>query len=127
MRLGPMVSLTVSLAVAACATPGSAAAPTSGAIVDGFPLGRVTNAAPGPDVEALAAQALDVRMPGHAAIVSAVSYDEDLALVYGPEAVRSGSMTIYLFLLADGSYHATGVYCGVGGCHPWPVYKGASG
>lgn len=117
--------------LAGCAQNAPATAvsvPTTGAIVDGFPLGRVPAAdaptAPDAATAALGVQALDQRMPGHPAIVSAKAYDEDLSLVYGPNGARSGVMWIYLYQLADGSYHAAGVYCGVGGCVPWPVYKG---
>jgi hypothetical protein len=112
-----------------CAQPASrsGAAPGPGAIVDGFPLGTLRDPLPEPDVTALAVKALDERMPGHPAIVSATAYNEDVALIYGPGTARSGSMTIYLYLLADGSYHAAGVYCGVGGCAAWPVYTGGPG
>jgi hypothetical protein len=81
---------------------------------------------PGADVEALAVQALDTRLPGHSAIVSMSAHREDLTntTIYPNQPVgRSGTMTVYVFALADGSYHAAGVYCGVGGCQPWPVYQ----
>jgi hypothetical protein len=78
---------------------------------------------PDPAVPALAVTALDEARPGHAAIVSMVAYEEDIHLGYGPGAARSGGMTVFVFTLADGSYHAAGVYCTVGGCHPWPVYR----
>ena len=52
-----------------------------------------------------------------------MAYHEDVSLVYGPDAARSGAMTVFVFGLADGSYHATGVYCGPGGCQPWPIYQ----
>jgi hypothetical protein len=99
-------------------------APTTGAIVDGFPLGHVAEPTPNAATAALAVQALDQRMPSHPTIVAATAYNEDLSLVYGPNDARSGVMTIYLYELADGSYHAAGVYCSVAGCTPWPVYKG---
>ena len=101
--------------------------PVTGAIVDGFPLGREAEPTPDAATAALAVQALDQRMPGHPAIVAAKAYDEDGSLVYGPNTARSGSMRIYVYQLADGSYHAAGVYCGVGGCWPWPIYEGNFG
>jgi hypothetical protein len=99
------------------------ATPGSGAVVDGFPLGGLADQ--DQVIEAFAAQALDQRMPGHAAVQSATAYRED------SRVVRSGTMTIYLFHLTDGSYHAAGVYCGVpfgpptglpgDGCRPSPL------
>jgi hypothetical protein len=106
---------------------GCVAAPGAGSIVDGFPLDGLVNPVPGADVAALAVQALDKRLPGHAAIITSSAHGEDLTntTIYPDQPVgRSGTMTVYLFTLADGSYHAAGVYCGVGGCFPWPVYKG---
>jgi len=100
----------------------SAGAPGSGSIVDGFPLGvRIGPAAEQADAS-LALQALNSRLASHATIVSAMAYQEDIRLVH-PDAQRSGTLTVYLFALADGSYHAAGVYCGVGGCGPVPVYN----
>jgi hypothetical protein len=113
----------LSLLLAACSSTIGGSPPTTGSIVDGFPLGPLLHPTPPPDVQALAADALDKRMSGHAAILSASAYQEDIALVYGPDAARSGTMTVYVFKLADASYHAAGVYCGVGGCTPWPVYR----
>jgi hypothetical protein len=103
MRVG--VLAIVALIAAACAASTQGLAPTSGAIVDGFPLGAVSDPAPSPDLEPVAAAALDVRMPGHAAIVSSSAYQEDTALVYGPGPVRGQLLTIYVFKLADGSNH----------------------
>ena len=127
MKARSLVLLAVAVLAGCAQSASGGAAPTPGAIVDGFPLGSLRNSLPEPDVAALGVRALDSRIPGHAPIVTATAYNENMALVYGSDAVRSGSMTVYLYLLADGSYHAAGVYCGVGGCSPWPVYKGGSG
>lgn len=123
--LGKVVLVVIVLA--GCAPSGASTAqppPTTGAIVDGFPLGRDAQPSPDAATAALAIQALDQRMPGHPAIVTAKAYEEDEALVYGPNEARSGLMRIYVYELADGSFHAAGVYCGVPSCVPWPVYKG---
>jgi hypothetical protein len=101
---------------------GGSAAPGTGSIVDGFPLGARADAATAQANEALAIEALETRLGSHADIVSATAYQEDIRLVH-PDAQRSGTLTVYLFALADGSYHAAGVYCGVGGCGPVPVYN----
>jgi hypothetical protein len=106
----------------ATSTPGQTP-PDAGAIVDGFPLGAVLNPAPDPDMAALAVEALDERVPGHAGVLSGTAYHEDLSLIYGNAGARSGTMTVYVLALADGTYRAAGVYCGVGGCQPWPVYR----
>jgi hypothetical protein len=117
--------------LAGCA-PSGGAAPSPGAVVDGFPLGPLMDPAtvhgqnvPEAEVEALGLKALDERMPGHPAVVSAVAYNEDLG---DPLAItHSGQMTVYVYLLADGSYHAAGVLCTPGGCFPVQVYGGPVG
>lgn len=113
----------LSVLLAGCGAAGGATAPTTGAIVDGFPLGPALSPVPSPDIEPLAAAALDQRVPGHASIVSAMPYQEDIRLVYSSGSARSGTMTVYVFRLADGSWRAAGVYCSVAGCAPWPVYR----
>jgi hypothetical protein len=110
--------------------------PGPGSVVDGFPIGRLADPVPDPAVAAFAVQALEERLPGHSAVQSSMAYQEDLqnTTIWPDQPVgRSGTLTVYLFHLADGSYHATGVYCGVpsgpptglpgDGCRPWPVYK----
>ena len=100
-----------------------AAPPTTGSVVDGFPLGTALQPAPDADVAALGVAALNEAVPGHPSVVSATAYHEDLALLYGTGVHRSGTVTIYVYALADGTYHAAGVYCGPAGCQPWPVYR----
>lgn len=97
--------------------------PRPGSIVGGFPLGAPLNNAPEPDIAALGIKALDEGVPGHASIVSATAYHDDMSLIYRNDAARSGTMTVYVFALSDGTYRAAGVYCGPAGCQPWPVYR----
>jgi hypothetical protein len=106
----------------ATSTPGESV-PRPGSIVDGFPLGAVLSPAPDPATAALGVRALDQRVPGHAGVLSGTAYHEDLQLIFGSSVARSGTMTVYVFALADRTYRAAGVYCGVGGCQPWPVYR----
>jgi len=129
-RVATVVSIAwsvIALIASACSaqavsTPGQTP-PGPGAIVDGFPLGAVLNPAPDSDMAALAVRALDERVPGHAGILSGTAYLEDLNLIFGGGVARSGTMTVYVFALADGTYRAAGVYCGPPGCQPWPVYR----
>ena len=119
-----LVTVAVALLVVACASrPTPPAAPGSGSIIDDFPLG--TFLAPVPDlaVTLLGVAALDQGLPGHTAILSSTAFREDLSLVYWSGAARSGTMTVFVFALPDGSDRAAGVYCGVGGGQPWPVYR----
>jgi hypothetical protein len=127
LRIAAILALVIAVGASACTTStAGGAAPGSGSIIDGFPLDGLMNPVPGADTEALGIRALDQRVPGHAAIVSSSAHREDMtnASIFPDQPVaRSGTMTVYLFALADGSYHAAGVYCGVGGCRPWPVYQ----
>lgn len=118
--LATVVALIAVGATLALRGSGPSVAPTTGSIVDGFPLGAPAGS--DAQIAAKATTALDQAQPGHAAIVSSRAYREDLQLVYGAGSARSGTMTIFVFALADGSYHAAGVYCGVTDCEPWPVY-----
>jgi hypothetical protein len=102
--------------------------------IDGFTLGVLVKCSPPVDVDAAALDAscagfptramaaLDARDPGHAAIVSTVTYADgtqpgttDLTGVASPplEATRhpGPNVTVFVFKLADGTTRATGVAC----------------
>lgn len=115
----PAVLGAIAIANFACSSvpqPSASASvpPTTGSIVDGFPVGPAIEA--NPAEVALATQALDHRDPGHAAIISVDVYLEQGYLN------RSGSFSVYVFRLADGSYRATGVHCHPGGCDEYEHY-----
>jgi hypothetical protein len=95
----------------------------TGHVVDGFPVGnRVDCASIGYGCDAVmnqAASALEAAFPGHASVVGSAVYEED-------HSIRSGSLYIVVFALADGTHRATGAYCTVSGpggaCFAEPSY-----
>lgn len=92
--------------------------------IDGFPLGAPVECSPSMTVScdqlvALGRQALDQRDPGHAAVQATHLYEEG---PLPPGMVRSGTLRVIVFDLADGSTHATGVVCGVPPCAPLMTY-----
>jgi hypothetical protein len=67
----------------------------------------------------LARRAIGEKWPDHPPIVSLLFYGE--GSYPGPNGeeilqTRSGSLLVGLATFADGTRHAVGVYCGVGGC-----------
>jgi hypothetical protein len=139
------LALVFALALAGCSTPSAipttqGSAPKvvieAGSVIDGFTLGvPVKCSGPvGPvpsDVVGcgsypeLAVAALDARDKGHSAIVSTVTFTEatqsgpiDVTGDASPSIPAAGSggvVTVFVFTLADGSIHATGVKCSESG------------
>jgi hypothetical protein len=124
-----VVSLCFVLVLGGCAGPVTQRVAV-GPIIDGFPLGEPVGCGTAfyrcDDLIALARSALDERDPGHANIVGASPYHEDLQspALFDPSIphARSGQVFVVVFDLADSSRHASGVDCGVGGCHPLATY-----
>ena len=95
-------------------------------IVDGFPIGEPTPCAQHcAEWTRLARAALDEREHAHVEVVGARTFREGhIPDLYGPGVLytRSGTLTVVVFDLPDGSIRATGVYCGVGGCRGFAEY-----
>lgn len=91
--------------------------------IDSFPLGGQWQCANGcPDEIKLALEALNIRVPNHAKVVSQTLYEE------GNGVRRSGSFVVGVFELEDGTVVAAGVSCaGVNPCEPSPTYLLTSG
>jgi hypothetical protein len=110
--------------------------PTTGSIIDGFKIGVVEACSPpigsiDPSLagsscsgqQALAIAALDARDPGHAVVVSMAMYSdgtqpEPLDVTGNaptptppPTAHPGPRVTVFVFILADGTVRATGVAC----------------
>lgn len=86
--------------------------------INGFPLARrVECADPCASNISLARAALDKASPAHAHVVEESLYAE------GNGVVRSGSYTVAVFELTDGSVVAVGISCaGVNPCQAEPTY-----
>lgn len=121
----PRPLLAISLGLSVVLTVGCGANGGTGKI-DGFPLGNSVNCSASmtawcDELVALGRQALDQRDPGHAAVDTSRVYEE------GPlptGMVRSGTLRVVVFGLADGSTHATAVVCGSPPCVPLMTYPG---
>ena len=97
--------------------------------IDGFPIGpagSVCTSTPDscdPD-QMLAVAGFGTRDPGHPQIARTRLYDLDMSRVCGPVlCTLTGSATIFVFDLADGTRRAIGVHRpGVAPTEVWPVY-----
>lgn len=87
--------------------------------ISGFPLARRVDCAdPCASYLSLARAALDKASPAHAVVVEESLYAE------GNGVVRSGSYTVAVFELADGSVVAVGISCaGVNPCQAEASYR----
>ena len=70
-------------------------------------------------IRTIAIRHLDEQVPSHAPVSSWSFHGE--GWYPGPSGekilhTRSGSLTVGVATLADGTRHAVGIYCGVGGC-----------
>jgi hypothetical protein len=93
-----------------------------GPSIDGFPLGPLVDCtAEGSRCDELvtvARTALGAREPGHAEIADASVFIDD------PTINRTVLLRVVVFALADGTRHAAGVLCNVGGCIGLARYPG---
>jgi len=126
---GVQTALLVGLVGFVVAVGAAKRGPSAGPIIDGFPIGEPMGC--GVNCEELvgaARTALDSREPGHAEVISTAFFMEDMTnpVFYPDQAVlrnRSGTLTVVVFSLADGSQHATGVcYCGTVPAIPLETY-----
>lgn len=99
------------IVTAGCTTSVSSPHAQPGATIDGIQLGaRITCACT--DVDAAAVRKLDTTRSGHADVAGVVHFADPLP----SGAERSGTSTVVVFNLSDGTLAAFLVYCGVGGC-----------
>lgn len=107
-------------ALPACVPNGPLACST----VDGFPLGALIQACPCGENERIALAGLDARDGGHGAVARTTMFALDMARFCGPVlCALSGSYTIFVIELTDGSRHAIAVSCpGVAACRAVPRY-----
>ena len=96
-------------------------------MIDGFPVGTATVCQRdfSPSCEQIidtALAAFEERDPDHVAIKQTTVHDEDRS-TFPEGVVRSGSIAVVVFDLADGTRRAVGAYCGpgMGGATCWPV------
>jgi hypothetical protein len=97
--------------------------------IDGFPVGPRHECVGGPptcaEITEVALAALEARDPGHPHVTSWTVYGEDMRLLHEKGMGRSGSLSVVVFDLIDGTQRAIGVYSGVGGLMPIPRYSSA--
>jgi hypothetical protein len=131
MRADSAFFVVLGLLAAACAIAPDPAPAAPGPIIDGFPIGRLldcglSRSAPCHEVLPLARAAFDSRVPDHPEILATSFFMEDInnPAIFDPRVLhaRSGTLIVVVFNLADGSKHAAGVYCGVGGCTGLATY-----
>jgi hypothetical protein len=83
-----------------------------GATIDGLILGQAISCDNCAAIDAAASQRLESRHANDAAVVDTRYFADPLP----SGAARSGTSTVVVFSLSDGSRAAYLVYCGVGGC-----------
>jgi hypothetical protein len=127
-----IVLLVAALVVGGCDL-GRSASP----VIDGIRIGPVTdcggcdrpqtaaNCGTCESVAGLARRGFDEKWPGHPPIVALSFHEEGHSPGPSGELIvhgRSGSLIVAVADFTDGTRHALGVHCGVGGCLVTPEY-----
>jgi len=84
----------------------------AGATIDGITLGPEITCDSCAEIDAAAGRKLESSRPNHAVVSETLHFADPLP----SGAERSGTSTVVIFNMADGSRAAYLVYCGVGGC-----------